>query len=65
MTWAQVVGPLLLTVTSAEGDDEVVEADALRFVGRYVTIDSMRDGLRYLKTVPSKQLARITARAER
>ncbi len=53
MTWAQVVGPLLLTVTSAEGDDEVV--------GRYVTIDSMRDGLRYLKTVPAKQLARITA----
>jgi hypothetical protein len=57
-----VVGPVAVTVASPDGDDEIVDADTLRFVGRYVTIDSTRNGSRYLITVPTKRVAKIAAR---
>ncbi len=57
-----MIGPVLVTVASSDGDDETVDADALRFVGRYVTIDSTTDGMRHLATIPASRLVRIVAR---
>jgi hypothetical protein len=57
-TWGQVIGPLLVVVSTDEGYEET-KADTLRFAGKYVTIDSTRDGSRYLITVPAKRVAKI------
>jgi hypothetical protein len=57
-----VVGPLVVTATSADGDDESVDADTLRFVGRYVTIDSTSDWGPSPVTVLAKRVAKIFTR---
>jgi hypothetical protein len=48
-----------VTVSSDDGDDEVVDADMLRFVGLYVTLDATRNGARSLLTLPAKRIAKI------
>jgi hypothetical protein len=48
--------------TSADGDDEIVDADTLRFAGKYVTIDSTTDGVHHLVTVLAKRVAKIVTR---
>jgi hypothetical protein len=58
MTWSQVVGPLLVIVSSGEGYEET-EADTLRFAGKYVTMGSTRDGVHRLVTVLAKTIAKI------
>jgi hypothetical protein len=58
-----VLGPVDVTVSGAvDGDEESVAADELRFAGRYMTIEAMRDGARFVVTVPMTRLVRIVAR---
>jgi hypothetical protein len=57
-TWSQVIGPLLVLVSSREGYEET-KADKLRFAGKYVTIDSTRDGVHHLVTVLADTIAKI------
>ncbi len=58
MTWNQVLGPLLVIVSSGQGYEET-HADTLRFAGLYVTIHSTQNGVRRQVTVPAKTIARI------
>ena len=58
-----MIGPVTVTLSGvADGDEESVDADTLRFAGRYMTLDVMRDGARFIVTVPSKRLVRIVTR---
>jgi hypothetical protein len=58
MTWNQVLGPLLVIVSSGDGYEET-RANTLRFAGMYVTIHSTQDGVHHQVTVPAKTIARI------
>ena len=58
MTWNQVIGPLLVIVSSGEGYEET-RANTLRFAGKYVTIDSTRNGVHHLVTVLARTIAKI------
>jgi hypothetical protein len=58
MTWSQVIGPLLAILSSGGGYEET-KADSLRFAGKYVTIDSTRDGVHHLVTVLAKTITKI------
>jgi hypothetical protein len=67
--WGQVIGPLVVTLRLSAGesdgevlDHEVLDADALRFAGRYMTIDATHGGARFQTTVPAARLIRIDPR---
>jgi hypothetical protein len=58
--WQHVIGPLFVTLTGvAHGDQEIMDADVLRFVGKYMSIDVVRDGNRFIVSVPARRLLRI------
>ncbi len=58
--WVRVIGPVTVTVLdSTDGAEEVLDADALRFVGKYMTIDVIRGTERYLFSVQARRLAHI------
>jgi hypothetical protein len=60
--WQHVVGPLFVTLSGGSpGDEEVMEADMLRFVGKYMSIDVVREGGRFIVSVPTRRLLRIDA----
>jgi hypothetical protein len=41
--WVRVIGPVVVTVLdSTDGAEELIDADTLRFVGQYMTIDATR-----------------------
>lgn len=58
IAWNQVLGPLLVIVSSGEGYEET-QASTLRFAGTYVTIHSTRNGVHHQVTVLAKTIARI------
>ena len=63
MPWVRVIGPVVVTVAaSTGGDEQVMDADALRFVGKYLTIDLTRGAERYIVSVPAGRLANIVPR---
>jgi hypothetical protein len=39
-----------------------MDADTLRFVGKYMSIDVERDGSRFIASVPARRLVRIDPR---
>ena len=58
--WVRVMGPVVVTVLgSMDGTEEVIDADRLRFVGKYLTIDVTRGTERYLLSVQARRLAHI------
>ena len=64
--WQHVIGPLFVTLMGeALGEEEVMDADTLRFVGRYMSIDVVRDGNRFIVSVPARRLLRIDPSAPR
>lgn len=61
--WVRVIGPVVVTVVgSTDGDEQVMDADALRFVGKYLTIDLTGGTERYIVSVPAGRLANIVPR---
>jgi hypothetical protein len=61
--WQHVIGPLTVTLSGlADIEQEAVDADELRFAGRYMTIEVLRDDARLIVTVPATRLVRIVAR---
>ena len=56
--WNQVLGPLLVIVSSREGYEET-QADTLRFAGTYVTIDSTKRGVHHQVTILARTIANI------
>ena len=61
--WVRVIGPMIVTVVgSTDGDEQVMDADALRFVGKYLTIDLTRGTERFIVSVPAGRLANIVPR---
>jgi hypothetical protein len=61
--WARVIGPVVVTVLgSTDGDEQAIDADTLRFVGKYVTIDLTSGADRHLISVPARRLAHIVPR---
>jgi hypothetical protein len=61
--WQHVIGPLFVTLSGgAPGDHEVMDADVLRFVGKYMSIDALREGGRFIVSVPARRLLRIDPR---
>ena len=60
LPWVRVIGPVTVTVLDAMGGaEEVIDAEALRFVGKYMTIDVSRGTERYLLSVQARRLAHI------
>lgn len=60
MPWVRVIGPVTVTVLdSTDGVEEVIDANALRFVGKYMTIDVTRGTERYIVSVQARRLAHI------
>jgi hypothetical protein len=60
--WQHVFGPLFVTLSGgAPGEEEVMDADVLRFVGKYMSIDVEREGGRFIVSVPARRLLRIDA----
>jgi hypothetical protein len=60
-----VIGPVVVTVlgpSSVAGDEELIEADSLRFVGRYVSIEVTGEATRFFTSVPLRRLVRIDGR---
>ena len=58
--WVRVIGPVVVTVLGAtEGAEEAIDADRLRFVGKYMTIDITRETERYFISVPARRLVHI------
>jgi hypothetical protein len=60
-----VIGPVVVTVlgpSSAAGHEELIEADSLRFVGRYVSIEVREGATRFFTSVPVSRFVRIDAR---
>jgi hypothetical protein len=63
VAWVRVVGPVVVTVLgSIDGGEEAIEADRLRFVGKYLTIDATRNSDRYLISLATRRLAAIVPR---
>jgi hypothetical protein len=55
-----VIGPVVVTVLGSTDDaEEVIDADALRFVGKYMTIVTRGAEERYLLSVQARRLAHI------
>jgi hypothetical protein len=54
------MGPVVVTVLgSTDGTEEAIDADRLRFVGKYMTIDVTRGTERYIISVPARRVAHI------
>ena len=47
---------------SMDGDEQAIDAETLRFVGKYVTIDLTSGADRHLISVPARRLAHIVPR---
>lgn len=61
--WAHVIGPVVVTVLgSIDGEEEAIDADMVRFVAKYMTIEITRGQERYIMSVPASRLANIVAR---
>ena len=61
--WVRVIGPVVVTVLgSAGGEEQAIDADALRFVGKYLTIDLTRGSERYIISLPARRIADIVPR---
>jgi hypothetical protein len=60
LPWVRVIGPVTVTVLDfTGGDHEVIDAEALRFVGKYMTIDVTRGKERYIVSMQARRLAHI------
>lgn len=61
--WAHVIGPLVVTVRGAvDGVEETIDADLVRFVAKYMTVEVTRGAERYMVSVPARRLANIVPR---
>jgi hypothetical protein len=61
--WAHVIGPIVVTVLgSIDGEEEAIDADIVRFVAKYMTIEATRGPDRYIVSMPASRLANIVGR---
>ena len=61
--WVRVIGPVVVTVLgSTDAAEEVIGADRLRFVGKYLTIDLTRGSEHYIISLPARRIADIVPR---
>jgi hypothetical protein len=61
--WVRVIGPVVVTVLDLTGGEEqAIEADTLRFVGKYLTIDLTRGSERHIISLPARRIADIVPR---
>jgi hypothetical protein len=61
--WVRVIGPVVVTVLSSTGrEEQAIDADTLRFVGKYLTIDLTRGGEHYIISLLARRVADIVPR---
>ena len=58
--WVRVIGPVVVSVLDLTGGEkQAIEADTLRFVGKYLTIDLTRGSEHYIISLPARRIADI------